>query len=170
MNLDLRELKTFPAEISVDVEADSADYGIDGVAFRDLMNVRLSIQKVKEEFYCHGDTSVKVEVECSRCLEIFELELIGELSFVIKTEKGKQVLSTDTNEEVIYVKLNEPVIDLNETIRQALLLSLPIKPVCHPDCKGLCPGCGVNLNLESCDCKGQEIDERWEGLRDIVEE
>jgi len=170
MNLDLREFRTFPAEISIDIEADSADYGIDGVAFRDLMNVKLVIQKIKEEYYCHGDAGVKVEVECSRCLEIFELELIGELSFIIKTEKGKPVLSTDTNEEVIYVKSNEPVVELNETIRQALILSLPIKPVCHPDCKGLCAGCGVNLNIESCDCKGREIDERWEGLRDIVEE
>ncbi len=169
MNLDLREFESFPAEVSVDVEADSADYGIDGIAFREAMNVKLVIQKVNEEYYSHGDAVVKVEVECSRCLEMFNLELAGELSFVIKTERGKAVLSSDINEEVIYVKSHEPVVDLNEPIRQALLLSLPIKPICSPECKGLCPNCGVNLNEESCECTGKEVDERWKGLQDLIE-
>ena len=169
MNLDLREFESFPAEISVDVEADSADYGIDGIAFREPMNVKLVIQKVMEEYYCHGDAAVKVEIECSRCLEMFDLELVGELNFVVKTERGKSVLSLDANEEVIYVKSHKPVVELNEPIRQALLLSLPIKPVCLSECKGLCPGCGVNLNEESCDCIGKEVDDRWEGLRDLTE-
>lgn len=169
MNLDLREFESFPAEISVDVEADGADYGIDGIGFHEPMNVRLAIQKVKEEYYCHGEAAVKVEVECSRCLELFDMELIGELNFVVKSEQGKPVLSSDASEEVIYVKSHEPVVELNEPIRQALLLSVPIKPVCNPECKGLCPSCGVNLNEENCDCTGKEIDERWEGLRDLIE-
>jgi len=169
MNLDLRDFESFPAEISVDVEADSADYGIDGIAFREPMNVKLAIQKVNEEYYCQGDAVVKVEVECSRCLEMFNLELAGELNFVIKTERGKPVLSSDANEEVIYVKSHEPVVELNEPIRQALLLSLPIKPICFPECKGLCPNCGVNLNEENCSCTGKDVEERWEGLRDLME-
>lgn len=169
MNLDLREFESFPAEVSVDVEADSAEYGIDGVAFREPMNVKLVIQKVNEEYYCHGDAVVKIEVECARCLEMFNLELDGELNFVIMTDKGKPVLSSDANEEVIYVKSHEPVVELNEPIRQALLLSLPIKPICFAECKGLCPNCGVNLNEESCGCTGKEVEERWEGLRDLLD-
>jgi uncharacterized protein len=169
MNLDLREFESFPAELSVEVETDSAEYGIDGIAFHEPTNVKLSIQKVKEEYYCHGEATVKVEAECSRCLELFDLELNGELNFVIKTEQGESILSSDANQEVIYVKSSEPVVELNEPIRQALLLSLPMKPVCNPECRGLCPSCGVNLNLESCDCTGREVDERWEGLRDLLE-
>jgi len=169
MNLDLREFESFPAEVSVDVEADSADYGIDGIGFHEPTNVRLVIQKVKDEYYCHGEATVKVEAECSRCLELFDLELIGELNFVVKTEQGEAVLSSDANVEVIYVDSHEPVIELNEPIRQALMLSIPIKPVCNPECKGLCPSCGANLNEGSCDCTGKEVDERWEGLRDLMD-
>jgi uncharacterized protein len=169
MNLDLREFESFPAEISVEVETDSAECGIDGIAFHEPTNVKLSIQKVKEEYYCHGEATVKVEAECSRCLELFDLELNGELNFVIKTEQGESILSSDASQEVVYVKASEPVVELNEPVRQALFLSLPMKPVCNPECRGLCPSCGVNLNLESCDCTGREVDERWEGLRDLLE-
>lgn len=169
MNLDLREFKTFPAEVAVDFEADSAEYGIEGVSFRDLMSVRLTIQKIKEEYYCQGYVMVPVEEECSRCLNMFNMELSGDLSFVIKSKEGKAVISENSGEDVIHVKASESVIELNDLIRQALLLSLPLKPLCRPECRGLCPSCGVNLNEETCDCKEEEIDERWEGLRDMLE-
>lgn len=169
MNLDLREFDSFPAEFSVEFEADNADFGIPGVAFRDLMNVRLNIQQVREEYYCHGVVTVPVEEECSRCLEIFDTELTGELSFIIKTENAQAVMATDSAAEVVTIKVSEPVVDLNELIKEALLLSLPMKPLCSDDCKGLCANCGANLNEETCDCDVEEIDERWEGLKDLLE-
>jgi len=169
MNLDLREFESFPAEVTVDVEADSADYGIDGIGFHEPTNVKLVIQKVKDEYYCHGEATVKVEAECSRCLEMFDLELNGELNFVVKTEQGEAILSSDANLEVIYVDSHEPVIELHEPIRQSLMLSIPIKPICSTECRGLCPSCGANLNEGNCDCTGKEVDERWEGLRDLMD-
>jgi uncharacterized protein len=169
MNLDLREFGTFPAEVSVDFEADNADFGIEGVSFRDLMSVRLTIQKVREEYYCQGYVTVPVEEECSRCLETFNSELSGDLTFIVKTDEGDAVMATDNRAEIVYVKLSEPVVDMNELIRQTLVLSLPLKPLCSPDCKGICPNCGVNLNEESCTCKTEETDDRWEGLSDLIE-
>jgi uncharacterized protein len=169
MNLDLREFKSFPAEVALDFEADSAECGIEGVSFRDLMSVKLTIQKVREEYYCQGYVVVPVEEECSRCLNMFNTELSGELSFVVKTGEGKALISENSGEDVVHVKAGELVVELNDLIRQALLLSLPLKPLCSPDCKGLCPSCGANLNEETCDCKAEEMDERWEGLRDLLE-
>ena len=169
MNLDLREFDSFPAEVSVDFEADSADIGIEGVSFRDLMSVRMTIQKVKEEYYCQGYVAVAVEQECSRCLEMFESELTGDLTFIVKADEGEAVMATDARAEIVHVKSGEPVVEMNELIRQTLILSLPLKPLCNPDCRGLCPSCGVNLNEETCTCKTEEIDDRWEGLSDLME-
>ena len=168
MNLDLRIFDSFPAEYEVEFEADNADYGISGVAFRDLMVLKLSIQKVGGEYYCLGNVMVPVEEECSRCLEIFDTELTGELSFIIKTEESKAVMAADSGAEVVRIKASEPVVDLNNLIKEALLLSLPMKPLCSDSCKGLCPSCGANLNEESCDCDVEETDERWEGLKDLL--
>lgn len=169
MNLDLREFEAFPAEVSVDFEADNADYGIDGVSFRDMMSLRLTIQKVKGEYYCQGYVSVPVEEECSRCLSMFHSELAGDLSFVVKTDAGDSVLAGDEGAEVLFVKTSDPIVEMNDLIRQALVLSIPMKPLCSSECKGLCLNCGVNLNEETCECKSEEIDERWEGLRDLLE-
>ncbi|UCD95185.1 MAG: DUF177 domain-containing protein [Candidatus Zixiibacteriota bacterium] len=169
MNLDLREFDAFPAEVSLDFEADSADFGIEGVSFRDLMSVRMTIQKVVEEYYCQGYVAVSVEEECSRCLEMFDSELSGDLTFIVKTDEGEAVMATDTRAEIVHVRSGEPVVEMNELIRQTLILSIPLKPLCSPECRGLCPSCGVNLNEETCTCKTEEIDDRWEGLSDLME-
>jgi uncharacterized protein len=57
-------------------------------------------------------------------------------------------------------------IDLAEDVRQMISISVPLKLLCKEDCKGLCPKCGTNLNLGQCACKNDDVDARWEGLRD----
>ena len=169
MNLDLRQFESFPAEFSAEVETDSMEYEIEGVEFRDVMNVKIDIQKVRDEYYCHGSANVPVEQECSRCLNPFDAELSGNFNFIVRTSEGSNTEGAGDEEDVLYTKVNEPVVELNEVIRETLLLSLPLKPLCNEDCKGLCPGCGVNLNEETCECRNEEADERWEGLKDLLE-
>ena len=60
---------------------------------------------------------------------------------------------------------SDDVVDLEPLIRDALLLELPAVPLCRPDCQGLCPRCGVDHNLTSCDCVDAEPDPRWAALR-----
>jgi uncharacterized protein len=58
---------------------------------------------------------------------------------------------------------------LEDVLREQVLLSLPVRTLCKPDCKGLCPHCGVNRNSQACNCAGD--DPRWEalaGLRDRI--
>ncbi len=168
MNLDLRDYKTFPADVSKEYEADNADYGVESVSFCDLMSLTLNIQNVGDEFYCHGEVSVNTEQECSRCLNLFESELLGDLNFVARTEQDKAVMSSDPGQDVVLLKPGEPIVELNELIRQALSISIPLKPLCSTECRGICPNCGANLNEERCDCKEESIDERWEGLDGLV--
>ena len=57
------------------------------------------------------------------------------------------------------------VLDVTEVARQHLLLALPMVPVCRPDCRGLCPRCGANLNERECGCQRDEVDPRLAPLR-----
>ena len=59
------------------------------------------------------------------------------------------------------------VLDLHEGVRQYILMSEPAKPLCRPDCKGLCPECGNNLNQTTCSCDRTPIDPRLAALKDI---
>ena len=62
----------------------------------------------------------------------------------------------------------EEEIDLAELLREQFYLALPMKPLCAESCKGLCPQCGVNLNVETCACKPQWEDPRLAGLKALI--
>ena len=55
-------------------------------------------------------------------------------------------------------------IDLDEIVREQILLALPTRQLCAEDCKGLCPSCGANLNEKACGCEQQQTDPRWSAL------
>lgn len=80
-----------------------------------------------------GQFAGRWKLECSRCLADFEAPYRG----VLEETYG----------------LDEGDIDAAEEIRQGLFLALPPKPLCRPDCRGLCPSCGKNLNEGPCGCR-----------------
>ncbi|MBN2225885.1 MAG: DUF177 domain-containing protein [candidate division Zixibacteria bacterium] len=165
----MREFSSFPVEFVLESEGDNLEGTIEGITFRDVIKLKINLQKVKEEYLLHGVVKAPVDVECSRCLEMYESELVGELDVLIKTTQTKAVMASDSSEDCIYLKQNEHIVDLTDMVRQTLTLALPMKPVCNEECKGLCPNCGVNLNEETCDCSPDEFDERWDGLRNLLE-
>jgi uncharacterized protein len=58
-------------------------------------------------------------------------------------------------------------IDLGAMIRENILLDAPVAPLCRPDCAGLCPTCGIDLNTAACDCVTAVVDPRWEALSQL---
>lgn len=106
-----------------------------------------------------------ITLECSRCLTEFDQEL--EASFeaqcdIVNFHMMAEGLPIKDGEEITAI-FDANSADLLELTRQGLLVSLSMRPLCHPDCKGLCPYCGANLNKEHCDCRPPE-DPRWAGL------
>jgi uncharacterized protein len=63
----------------------------------------------------------------------------------------------------------DDAIDLRQVIREQFYLSLPMKPLCRDDCKGLCPVCGINRNREVCSCESAWVDPRFDALRKLKE-
>ena len=58
-------------------------------------------------------------------------------------------------------------IDVDEIVREQLLLAIPAQLICQENCKGFCPVCGADRNVTDCNCDATEIDPRWSGLRDL---
>jgi uncharacterized protein len=106
-----------------------------------------------------------VELECSRCLTVFEQEIEApfEAQCDIRTfHLLAEGLPVDEGEEVTAI-FDANSADLWELSRQALIVQLPLRPLCKDDCKGLCPYCGANLNETTCNCQPPE-DPRWAAL------
>src|SRR5215213_1252628 len=70
-------------------------------------------------------------------------------------------------EDLILSAYEGDAVDLDELVREQILLALPSRHLCREDCKGLCQRCGANLNNGPCSCEQGEVDPRWAALADL---
>ena len=119
--------------------------------------VDLMLERVPEGIVVRGTLTAAWNAACSRCLE----PVAGEISVHVD-----ELFETHPLEGETY-KLDDDVIDLEPLVRDALLLELPLAPLCNADCAGLCVTCGANRNLTHCECVTTELDPRWAALRSL---
>jgi len=107
---------------------------------------------------------------CGRCLSAYRqsLPVVVREEFLIggPPASGEGALGP---EDFIVPLGPDLVLDVTEVARQHLLLALPMVPVCRPDCRGLCPRCGTNLNERECGCEQGEVDPRRAPLLKLKE-
>ena len=113
-----------------------------------------------------------VELECSRCLELYPQELRikfdEEYIPIVDVETG---LPANVPRDADTYTINDRhEVDLKAAFREYGELEIPMKPLCRPHCAGLCPECGANRNLESCDCRPDSGDLRFAALRALLGE
>jgi uncharacterized protein len=101
---------------------------------------------------------------CSRCLETTEFSI----SFAIEDEYFPSIdivsgLPLSHNPDVFMLDESH-VLDLTEALNQYLVMTMPMKVLCRPDCAGICPSCGQNLNIHICSCSELITDPRWSKL------
>jgi uncharacterized protein len=106
---------------------------------------------------------------CGRCLEDYGFTLDHRFAFVLtpdpaKSERGAEELRRD-DLGLSYYSTDE--INLAPLVAEQVMLALPTRPLCAEDCRGLCGGCGVNLNRESCRCAGASGDPRMAIFRTL---
>ncbi|MEO8263883.1 MAG: YceD family protein [Ilumatobacteraceae bacterium] len=118
------------------------------------VEVSLRLESLTDGLVVDGQVTVPWADSCRRCLTPAAgvvLCEIGELYQVVLTDPDAFEIVGDQ-------------IDLAEMVRENILLDAPLAPVCRPDCAGLCPTCGIDLNTATCDCVTAVVDPRWEAL------
>jgi len=133
------------------------------------LHVHLAISRHGNEVLVRGGIALDVGLECSRCLGFFSTALESELEMYLEERSGggSDEEGDLTEEEIDIEPLKKGVLDLREMIAEQIHLSLPVKPICKENCRGLCSRCGVDLNKETCSCSGGETDPRWEALKQL---
>ncbi len=121
-----------------DIGADDLDLPEeDRTSFRDLLRYRLHLSLVNDGLLARGEIEGRPRCRCDRCLVYFDHSLkLDELCYFFREIKDDQV-------------------DLTDCLRQDILLALPQRLLCRPDCLGLCPNCGQNLNARACVCESR---------------
>ena len=111
---------------------------------------------------------------CSRCLEPYRqpvsVSLEEEFSPVIDINTGAALRLEDDRDSVFTIDENH-ILDLTEAVRQYIIMSLPMKPLCRVECGGICPSCGATREIDhTCDREGTSADQRWSPLRSLLPE
>jgi len=117
-----------------------------------------------------GRLSAAVEIDCDRCLAVVSMpiEKSFDLLYIppLRGEEERE-LGDDDLSVAFYQR---QVIDLDDLVREQVELSLPMGRLCAEDCKGLCPGCGTNLNEAECACAADPADSSWGALSRLKSE
>jgi uncharacterized protein len=120
-----------------------------------------------EEVRINGKIKGEAEVLCDRCLAATRLpfEVEFDASFIprpLAAARGENVeLLT---EDLMLASYEDGAVDVDELVREQILLALPTRRLCREECKGLCPTCGADLNAAECSCEQGETDPRWSAL------
>jgi uncharacterized protein len=133
------------------------------------VELHATVHKDKARFRLVGTLTTVLQLPCSRCLESFQLPVDAnfDLRYLPMSENvgAERETEEDDLSEAFY---RDDVIDLRQLMEEQFYLALPMKPLHSPDCKGLCPNCGTNLNVASCDCQVRWEDPRLAGLKALM--
>lgn len=140
-------------DLELDLATLVGDITLDGV-----------VESVVDGLLVRGTVSADLLLACARCLTDLQQRVAVEVVELF-TDPATAEQSDDI--EPGY-EIGDGVIDLDALLRDALVPAVPYRPLCDPDCKGLCATCGTNRNDATCDCVDSTVDARWsalEGLR-----
>lgn len=120
-----------------------------------------------------GRIAARLELECDRCLNLIEFPVASRFKLDYVTREHYQAqqeidLTRELTEEDLDLSFFDgKVIEIDELVREELLLAVPTHLLCKENCKGVCPNCGVDRNSTDCRCEIQDGDPRWAGLREL---
>jgi uncharacterized protein len=169
MKVDLKVITPEGCDMTFSEIAEDLELAADGFDFPEPIEVKLAATKSGDEIVFQGRIAAPVEMECARCLEMFESDVNPRMQFVIQLLDISEPQPSDDDDFVILPKTSGEY-DISQRVREAILLELPLKPLCSDGCKGLCPMCGVNLNEDECDCTPDKTDDRWNSLKQLFDQ
>jgi uncharacterized protein len=170
MRIIIKELELGPVKMTGEVAPESLGLDPAEVMLPDPVTVTVEAEKHTLGIWVRGQFKTEGQVPCARCLEAVLVPVVSEFDLFYQQNDSQHPLTGE-----IELKENDTDvsfftgdgIEVCDIVREQLLLNLPMKPVCREDCKGLCPHCGKNRNVEACDCEKVLLDPRLEPLLKI---
>jgi uncharacterized protein len=124
----------------------------------------------RDEVSVRGNINGTVEVACDRCAApvAATVEVEFNTAFIPREKAAAVTENVELQEEDLAFSFYEGgAVDMDELVREQILLALPTRQLCREECRGLCPVCGKDLNVAECSCQQGEIDPRWAALADL---
>ena len=164
MILDLKKVFSNDDELlSFDYQLDLASTEINGYhPFVSPLAVKGTVKSSAGAAQLDASVSFDFSIPCDRCTMQVDKHYLYSFSHIL-------VASLNNEENDSFIQVENYQLDLDELVRTDVLLELPTKYLCKPDCKGLCPVCGQDLNNGSCDCNVHQVDPRLGVLKQLID-
>lgn len=169
MRIEIDRLEEADGKFSRVYSVDDLLLGDEGLRLIEPAEISGHARRNGREVELRGKLLAKLEGLCGRCLQPVEVPISTDF-----TERFVRAVSwvADEQHELQEEDLNLAVFDgeaieLDDLVREEILLAVPANVLCREDCQGLCPICGIDKNLSSCQCETKEIDSRWQKLKEL---
>jgi uncharacterized protein len=155
--------------IEAELRCNPEDLGLEEetLAISGKIPVKLSIYRAGHDVDVTASVSFVCVLVCSRCLKEYEASFAEHFtSFYRRPLEGALPGEVEiSDEDAMTYFYEDEMIDLTPAVRDAMLLAVPMRPLCADDCKGLCSVCGEDLNVGKCSCSTEITDARWDALK-----
>jgi uncharacterized protein len=174
MEFKVSELEREPIEFDLELAPGAVDLGQEATQVGSLatqgqaevLHEHRGPKEIVADIRLRGQFAGRFEVPCARCVEPVEIPLAAEFDLIFRpaaADREATERSITAQETEIGYYLKDSLL-LEDVLREQVLLSLPVRTLCKPDCKGLCQRCGANRNSHACSCEDGPSDLRWEAL------
>lgn len=165
MKLDLKRFAQEPgAVLPFSLELDLSQVEWNGLRpFAHGIHVEGRVRNMAGAMLLNAQLSGVLSLVCDRCAKPFEREKTVEYETLLALE-----LANEESDDIVLLD-KDGMLELDELMQEVFLLEMDTKNLCSEDCKGLCSGCGADLNREPCRCK-KEIDPRLAKLAQLLED
>ncbi len=174
MDFRIIDLEREPQEFDLELASGAIDFGDEAEQKGDLatsgraevIHEHRGPHEIVADIRLRGRFAGSFQVPCARCIEPVEIPLAAEFDLIFRpigVDAGAPERSITASETEIGYYQKDSLL-LEDVLREQVLLSLPVRTLCKPDCKGLCPRCGANLNTQPCSCETGQSNPRWEAL------
>jgi len=164
MIIEVDRLTEEGLRVSSDFNYLSTDIVEENAVFLEPVHTEIFIRKVGDEVQIKGKIHTRISFVCSRCLAPFDFPVDSQFDLVALPEEFEvakdELDAEDLNRSFFYSRK----IHLQEVVLEQLNLTFPLKPLCSPDCQGICPVCGKLIKSGECSCVTGESDSRLEKL------
>ncbi|HEX8141686.1 MAG TPA: DUF177 domain-containing protein [Pyrinomonadaceae bacterium] len=172
MRIELDKLEGKSSALAHAYEAGEIVLDEENARLTEAPQINGRITREGQEVRLAGTITARAEVDCDRCLKSVSvpIETRFDVNYVPATAYYVDETAELKEDDLSLSVFDGEVIDVDELVREQVLLAMPPRMLCVDECKGLCPVCGADKNSENCACQSSETDPRWAGLARLKQE
>ena len=169
MRVELENLEGGKGEFAHVYQPDELNPIDERVPLTEPAAVSGKVRVAGNEVFVSGHIDTRARVECDRCLQPVELPVNTDfaLEYISGADYESSAAAELTEADMSVSVFDGEAIDIDEIVKEQILLTVPARTLCREDCKGICPECGIDRNTGECSCVTDNTDPRWAALKNL---